>query len=182
MGSICSVPAKPLPMQILALANNAGKANQVSMCKVALADVPMAPRLPTCDVAPLRVLTCLHNAGMQMQYAQMTYAALAYHRQPHLDCLAYLSQLTLYQNNVSKLPLLALIYQNNISWRSCRMFLRDPSIAMNKQRYYDMSTVLLKVATTMPDALVKTKVQHPHKLYFPVDRHLVSHKFPHYCC
>ena len=26
---ICSVPAKALPMQILALANNAGKANQV---------------------------------------------------------------------------------------------------------------------------------------------------------
>ena len=30
MELICSVPAKPLPMQILALANNAGKANQVS--------------------------------------------------------------------------------------------------------------------------------------------------------
>ncbi|DBA83811.1 TPA: hypothetical protein ACH3X1_006334 [Trebouxia sp. C0004] len=65
MELICSVPAGPLPMQILALANNAGKANQD---------------------------------------AQMTYAALANHRQPHLDCLAYLSQLILYQINVSKLP------------------------------------------------------------------------------
>ena len=34
MELICSVPAEPLPMQILALANNAGKANQVSSCKV----------------------------------------------------------------------------------------------------------------------------------------------------
>ncbi|KAL3144573.1 hypothetical protein ABBQ32_004298 [Trebouxia sp. C0010 RCD-2024] len=83
MELICSVPAKPLPMQILALANNAGKANQD---------------------------------------AQMTYATLANHRQPHLDCLAYLSQLVLYQLNVSKLPLLALIHQNNTSWRSYRMF------------------------------------------------------------
>ncbi|KAL3134335.1 hypothetical protein ABBQ38_006592 [Trebouxia sp. C0009 RCD-2024] len=57
MELICSVPAEPLPMQILALANNAGKANQD---------------------------------------AQMTYAALANHRQPYLDCLAYLSQLVLY--------------------------------------------------------------------------------------
>ncbi|DBA70891.1 TPA: hypothetical protein ACH3X2_011339 [Trebouxia sp. C0005] len=47
MELICSVPAEPLPMQILALANNAGKANQD---------------------------------------AQMTYAALANHRQPHLNC------------------------------------------------------------------------------------------------
>ncbi|KAL0037583.1 hypothetical protein WJX77_003742 [Trebouxia sp. C0004] len=62
MELICSVPAGPLPMQILALANNAGKANQD---------------------------------------AQMTYAALANHRQPHLDCLAYLSQLILYQINVA---------------------------------------------------------------------------------
>ena len=38
MELICSVPAKPLPMQILALANNAGKANQVSSCKLAVAD------------------------------------------------------------------------------------------------------------------------------------------------
>ncbi|DBA98226.1 TPA: hypothetical protein ACH3X1_001152 [Trebouxia sp. C0004] len=53
MEFICSVPAEPLPMQILALANNAHKANQD---------------------------------------AQMTYAALANHRQPHLDCLAHLSQ------------------------------------------------------------------------------------------
>ncbi|KAL3134564.1 hypothetical protein ABBQ38_006405 [Trebouxia sp. C0009 RCD-2024] len=118
---ICSVPAEPLPMQILALANNAGRANQD---------------------------------------AQMTYAALANHRQPHLDCLAYLSQLILYQINVCKLPLLALIYQNNMSWRSYRMFFRDPSMATSKQSYYDMSTMLLKVAATMPDALVKTKVTH----------------------
>ncbi|KAL3156250.1 hypothetical protein ABBQ32_012525 [Trebouxia sp. C0010 RCD-2024] len=121
MELICSVPAKPLPMQILALANNAGKANRD---------------------------------------AQMTYAALANHRQPHLDCLAYLSQLVLYQLNVSKLPLLALIYQNNTSWRSYRMFFRDPSMATSKQTYYDLSTMLLKVAATMPDTLVKTKVMH----------------------
>ncbi|KAL3134421.1 hypothetical protein ABBQ38_006482 [Trebouxia sp. C0009 RCD-2024] len=121
MELICSVPAKPLPMQILALANNAGKANQD---------------------------------------AQMTYAALANHRQPHLDCLAYLSQLVLYQLNVSKLPLLALIYQNNTSWRSYRMFFRDPSMATSKQTYYDLSTMLMKVAATMPDTLVKTKVMH----------------------
>ena len=90
----------------------------------------------------------------------MTYAALANHRQPHLDCLAYLSQLVLYQLNVSKLPLLALIYQNNTSWRrrSYRMFFRDPSMATSKQTYYDLSTMLLKVAATMPDTLVKTKV------------------------
>ena len=41
-------------------------------------------------------------------------------------------------------------------------------MAMSKQSYYDMSTMLLKVAVTMPDALVKTKVQHRHKLYIPV--------------
>ncbi len=126
----------------------------------------MAPRLTTCEATPVRVLTCLYNAVMQMQDAQMTYAALANHRQPHLDCLAYLSQLILYQINVSKLPLLALIYQNNMSWRSYRMFFRDPSMATSKQTYYDMSTMLLKVAATMPDALVKTKVQHRHKTVF----------------
>jgi len=38
MELICSVPAEPLPMQILALANNAGKANQVSSCKPTAAD------------------------------------------------------------------------------------------------------------------------------------------------
>ncbi len=38
MELICSVPAEPLPMQILALASNAGKANQVSSCKLAVAD------------------------------------------------------------------------------------------------------------------------------------------------
>ncbi|DBB00937.1 TPA: hypothetical protein ACH3X1_000851 [Trebouxia sp. C0004] len=118
MELICSVPAEPLPMQIMALANNAGKANQD---------------------------------------AQIAYAALASHRQPHLDCLAFLSQLVLYQLNVSKLPLLALIYQNT-SWRSYRMFFRDPSMATSKQTYCDLSTMLLKVAATMPDTLVKTKV------------------------
>jgi len=61
-------------------------------------------------------MTRLYNAVVQMQDAQMTYAALANYRQPHLDCLAYLSQLVLYHINVSKLPLLALIYQNNMSW------------------------------------------------------------------
>ncbi|DBB10688.1 TPA: hypothetical protein ACH3X3_007189 [Trebouxia sp. C0006] len=121
MELICIVPAEPLPMQILALANNAGKANQD---------------------------------------AQMTYAALTNHRQPHLDCLAYLSQLVLHQINVSKLPLLALIYQNNMSWRSYRMFFRDPSMATSKQTYYDLSTMLLKVASTMPYGLVKKKVMH----------------------
>lgn len=55
-------------------------------------------------------------------------------------------------------------------------------MAMSKQRYYDMSTMLLKVAATMSDALVNTKVQHRRELYFPVDRHLISQKFLHYCC
>ncbi|DBA90737.1 TPA: hypothetical protein ACH3X1_003947 [Trebouxia sp. C0004] len=91
--------------------------------------------------------------------AQMTYAALANHRQPHLDCLAYLSQLVLHQINVSKLLLLALIYQNNMSWRSYRMFFR-PSMATSKKTYYDLSTMLLKVAATMPDTLLKTKIMH----------------------
>ena len=107
-------------------------------------------------------MTCLYNVVVQMQDAQMTYAALANHRQPHLDCLAYLSQLVLYQLNVSKLPLLALIYQNNTSWRSYRMFFRDPSMATSKQTYYDLSAMLLKVAATVPDALVKTKVRCCH--------------------
>jgi len=106
----------------------------------------------------VRLLPRLYNTVMQMQDAQMTYVALANHRQPHLDCLAYLSQLVLHQINVSKLPLLALIYQNSMSWRSYRMFFRDPSMATSKQTYYDLSTMLLKVASTMPDGLVKTKV------------------------
>jgi len=106
----------------------------------------------------VRLLTRLYNTVMQMQDAQMTYAALANHRQPHLDCLAYLSQLVLHQINVSKLPLLALIYQNNMCWRSYRVFFRDPSMTTSKQTYYDLSTMLLKVASTMPDGLVKTKV------------------------
>ena len=48
---------------------------------------------------------------MQVHDAQTTYAALANHRQPRLDCLAYLWQLVLHQMNVSKLLLLALIYR-----------------------------------------------------------------------
>ncbi|KAL3140063.1 hypothetical protein ABBQ38_004343 [Trebouxia sp. C0009 RCD-2024] len=62
--------------------------------------------------------------------------------------------------NVCKLPLLALIYHNDMSWRSYRMFFRDPSMATSKQTYYDLSTMLLKVAATLPDALVKSKVTH----------------------
>ena len=77
-------------------------------------------------------MTRLCNAVVQMQDAQMNYAALAHHRQPHYNCLAYLSQLVLYQLNVSKLPLLALIHQNNTSWRSYRMFFGDPSMATSK--------------------------------------------------
>ena len=103
-------------------------------------------------------MTRLYNAVVQMQDAQMTYAALVNHHQPHLDCLAYLSQLVLHQITVSKLPLLALIYQNNMSWRSYRMFFRDPSTVTSKQTYYDLSTMLFKIASTMPDGLVKTKV------------------------
>ena len=85
----------------------------------------------------------------------MTYAALANHRLPHLDCLAYLSQLVLFQMSVCKLLLLALIHHNDMSWRSYRMFFRDPSMATSKQTYYDLSTMLLEVAATLPDALVK---------------------------
>ena len=116
----------------------------------------MAPSLTTCEAPPVRLLTRLYNTVMQMQDAQMTYAALT--NQPHLDCLAYLSQLVLHQINVSKLPLLALIYQNNMSWRSYWMFFWDPSMATSKQTYFDLSTMLLKVASTMPDGLVKKKV------------------------
>ena len=101
MELICSVPAKPLPMQILALANNAGKANQVSSLQTSDADTYGFQGSPP-------VMTHFYNAVVQMQDAQMTYyAALANHRQPYLDCLAYLLQLVLYQLNVSKLPLLA---------------------------------------------------------------------------
>ena len=39
MELIGSVPVKPLPMQILALANNAGEANQVSRYRVAVESV-----------------------------------------------------------------------------------------------------------------------------------------------
>jgi len=166
MELICSVPAEPLPMQILALANNAGKANQVSSCKLAVADSygSKAHKLWTCGA-----LVCPFTCVKQLQDAQMTYAALANHRQPHLDCLAYLSQLVLHQINVSKLPLLALIYQNNMSWRSYRMFFRDPSMATSKQTYYDLSTMLLKVAATMPDTLVKTKVRCCHTMVVQSD-------------
>ena len=108
----------------------------------------------------------------------MTYAALANHRLPHLDCLAYLSQLVLFQMNVCKLPLLALIYHNDMSWRSYRMFFRDPSMATSKQTYYDLSTMLLKVAATLPDALVKSKVCCCHAMVLAKQWPLVSYV----CC
>ena len=38
MELICSVPAEPLPMQMLALAKNAGKANQVSSLQTSVAE------------------------------------------------------------------------------------------------------------------------------------------------
>ena len=80
MELICSVPAKPLPMQILALASNASKANQVSSCKLAVADSDgsKAHKLWTYGalVRPFRYV-------MRLQVAQMTYAALANCRQPH---------------------------------------------------------------------------------------------------
>ena len=77
-------------------------------------------------------MTRLCNAVVKVQDAQTTYAAL---RQLHLDCLAYFWQLVLYQLNVSKLPLLALIHQNNMSWRSYRIFFWDFSMATSKQTY-----------------------------------------------
>ncbi|KAK9828693.1 hypothetical protein WJX72_001559 [[Myrmecia] bisecta] len=121
MELVATVPAEPLPMQVLALAHNGGKANQDG---------------------------------------QTTYAALANHKQPLLDCLSYLGQHILHQINISRLPLLQLIAKGDTSWRSYRMFLRDPSTATSKQSYYDMSTMLLKVIATMTDPLVKTKVMH----------------------
>ena len=133
MELICNVPAEPLPMQILALASNAGKANQVSSCKLAVAnsDGSKAHKLWTCKGLDLPLQCCHANAG----YPEHRCSHDVCHRQPHLDCLAYLSQFVLYQINVSKLPLLALIYQNNMSWRSYRMFFRDPSMATSKQTY-----------------------------------------------
>ena len=110
---------------------------------------------------------------MSLQDAQMTYAALANHRLPHLDCLAYLSQLVLFQMNVCKVPLLALIYHNDMSWRSYRMFFQDPSMATSKQIYYD--TMLLKIAATLPDALVKSKVCCCHTTVLAKQLTLVSH-------
>ena len=108
----------------------------------------------------------------------MTYAALANHRLPHLDCLAYLSQLVLFQMNVCKLPLLALIYHNDMSWRSYRIFFQDPSMATSKQTCYDLSTMLLKVAATLPDALVKSKVCCGHAMVLAKQWPLVSYV----CC
>ncbi|KAK9823177.1 hypothetical protein WJX72_000856 [[Myrmecia] bisecta] len=58
---VATVPAEPLPMQVLAIAHNGGKANQDG---------------------------------------QTTYAALANHKQPLLDCLSYLGQHILHQINV----------------------------------------------------------------------------------
>ena len=80
MELICSVPAKPFPMQILALANNAGKANQVSSLQTSVADTYGFQGSPP-------VMTHFYNAIVQTQDAQMTYAALANHRQPHLRLL-----------------------------------------------------------------------------------------------
>ncbi|KAK9807026.1 hypothetical protein WJX72_010974 [[Myrmecia] bisecta] len=121
MELVATVPAVPLPMQVLAIAHNGGKANQDG---------------------------------------QTTYAALANHKQPQLDSLSYLAQHILHQINVSKLPLLQLIFNGDTSWRSYRMFLRDPSTATSKQTYYDVSTMLLKVIATMSNPLVKTKITH----------------------
>ena len=65
MELICSVPAGPLPMQILALANNAGKANQVSSRKPScrllwLQGLP--PVSTTCEGLDLPLQFCA-NAG-----------------------------------------------------------------------------------------------------------------------
>ncbi|KAK9815781.1 hypothetical protein WJX72_009347 [[Myrmecia] bisecta] len=79
MELVATVPAEPLPMQVLAIAHNGGKANQDG---------------------------------------QTTYAALANHKQPLLDCLSYLAQHILHQINVSRLPLLQLIFKGDTSWRS----------------------------------------------------------------
>lgn len=45
MELVCSVPAEPLPMQILALAHNAGKANQVTSCRTTVAYAHCGPSL-----------------------------------------------------------------------------------------------------------------------------------------
>ncbi len=41
MELVGSVPAEPLPMQILAMAHNAGKANQVSSCRTTAAELQL---------------------------------------------------------------------------------------------------------------------------------------------
>ena len=148
MELVCSVHAEPLPMQILALANNAGKANQVCDCQLESSHrySSMPHHIYDC------LLTCHDIAGCSNDLCRIGKPLV-----PHLDCLAYLSQLVLLQMNVCKLPLLVLIYHNDMSWRSYRMFFRDPSMATSKQTYYDISTMLLKVAATLPDAL-KSKV------------------------
>ena len=65
MELICSVPAEPLPMQILALASNAGKANQVTSCKLAVADSDgsKAHKLWTCG-ALVRPFRCVMQCRM----------------------------------------------------------------------------------------------------------------------
>ena len=93
-----------------------------------------------------------------LQDGQTTYGALASHKQPMLDSLVYLGQHILYQLNITGIPLLQLIFQNDTSWRSYRVFHRDPSTAQDKQSYYDLSTMLLRVLATLRDPLVKVKV------------------------
>ena len=59
MELVGSVPAEPLPMQILAMAHNAGKANQVSSCRITAAE-PLCskhldwPRSLSCKCRMLR--------------------------------------------------------------------------------------------------------------------------------
>ena len=87
----------------------------------------------------------------------MTYATLANHRQPHLDCLAYLSQLVLYQINFQQAPAAGIDTPEQHELAFLPDVLSGP-LNGNKQTYYDLSTMLMKVAATMPDTLVKTKV------------------------
>ena len=51
-------------------------------------------------------------------------------------------------------------------------------MATSKQTYYDLSTMLLKVAATLPDALVKSKVCCCHTMVLAKQWPLVSHV----CC
>ena len=51
-------------------------------------------------------------------------------------------------------------------------------MATSKQTYYDLSTMLLKVAATLPDALVKSKVCCCHAMVLAKQWPLVSYV----CC